>query len=185
MDIKEAIENRRAYRSLTEVPIDTELIKDLAKCAQIAPSCYNNQPWRFIFVYTPKKLDELHTALSKGNKWAYHASMIIAVFSSKNLDCVIQDREYYLFDTGIATGFIILRATELGLVAHPIAGYDEEKVKKVLKIPDDMRVITLVNVGTHAKKINPKLSKTQVKREKKRPQRLPLTEIMFLDEYEV
>ncbi|MFB0562029.1 MAG: hypothetical protein ACETWM_12570 [Candidatus Lokiarchaeia archaeon] len=35
-----------------------------------------------------------------------------------------------------------LRATKLGLVTHPIAGYDEEQVKKVLNIPEDMRVIT-------------------------------------------
>jgi nitroreductase len=44
MDVKEAIQNRRAYLSLIKVPIDTELITDLAECAKIAPSCYNNQP---------------------------------------------------------------------------------------------------------------------------------------------
>jgi hypothetical protein len=34
MDVKEAIQNRRAYHSLTKVPIDTDLIRDLAKCAK-------------------------------------------------------------------------------------------------------------------------------------------------------
>ncbi|MGD2249002.1 MAG: nitroreductase family protein [Candidatus Methanofastidiosia archaeon] len=185
MDVKEAIQNRRAYRSLTKVPIDTELIRDLAECAQIAPSCYNNQPWRFVFVYTPKKLDEVYTVLSQGNQWAYQASMIIAVVSKKDFDCVVKGREYYLFDTGMACAFIILRATELGLVAHPIAGYNEEQVKKILRIPHDMQVITLVNVGEHAKDMNPALSEKQAKSEKKRPERLSLNKIMFLDEYEV
>jgi nitroreductase len=69
--------------------------------------------------------------------------MIIAVFSRVDYDCVIRAREYYLFDTGMATAFITLRATELGLVAHPIAGFDENKAKDTLGIPDDMRLTTL------------------------------------------
>jgi hypothetical protein len=51
--------------------------------------------------------------------------MIIAVFSQKDLDCIRRGgREYYLFDTGMATAFMILRAMGLGLVAHPIAGFN-------------------------------------------------------------
>jgi hypothetical protein len=52
------------------------------------------------------------------------SSLIIAVYSKREYDCIIDDRECYLFDTGIAVSFMILRAAELGLVAHVIAGYD-------------------------------------------------------------
>jgi len=172
MDIKEAIEKRRAYRSLEPAEITEELVKDLAECARLAPSCFNNQPWRFVFVHGDK-LKDLHQVLSKGNQWAERASMIIAVCSKKEDDCVMKDgREYYLFDTGMANGFLILRATELGLVAHPIAGYDQQKVKEVLNIPEDTTVITLVMVGKHAKELNPVLSEKQMKDEVERPERL-------------
>ncbi|MCK4297935.1 MAG: nitroreductase family protein, partial [Planctomycetes bacterium] len=50
MEVREAIERRRAYRSLDPAPISDELIRDLAESASLAPSCFNNQPWRFVFV---------------------------------------------------------------------------------------------------------------------------------------
>ena len=181
MDVKQAIHTRRAYRSLEPVEITEELIRDLAESAQLTPSCFNNQPWRFVFAHDPEVLKKLHDAMSKGNEWVQAASMIIAVFSREDLDCRIKGRNYYLFDTGMATAFIILRATELGLVAHPIAGYKEDQVKEILGIPEDMKVITLVVVGKHSETIGPLLTEKQVEAEKKRPERLPLEEFAYVN----
>jgi len=181
MDVKQAINERRAYRSLEPVKITEELIRELGESIQLAPSCFNNQPARFIFVYEPETLKKMHSALSKNNQWAQFASMIIAVFSRKEYDCLVKGREYYLFDTGIATAFLILRATELGLVAHPIGGYDEAKAKEVLEIPNDMTVITLILVGKHSETINPVLSEKQAESEHKRPERLPLEKMIYIN----
>lgn len=183
MSVKQTIQARRAYRSLEPVEITEELIRDLAESAQLTPSCSNNQPWRFVFVYAPEVLRELHGALSRGNRWIQAASMIIAVFSREDLDCRIKGRNYYLFDTGMATAFLMLRATELGLVAHPIAGYKEDQVKEILGIPEDMQVITLVNVGKHSKTISPLLSEKQVESEKERPGRLALGEFAYVNRF--
>jgi nitroreductase len=81
----------------------------------------------------------------------------------------------------MATAFIILRATELGLVAHPIAGYNEDVAKEILGIPEDMQVITLVNVGKHSEIIGPLLTEKQAETEKKRPERLPLKEFAYVN----
>lgn len=183
MDVKEAIDRRRAYRSLEPVSITEDLIKKLGEAVILAPSCFNKQPWRFVFVYEPDVLKKMHVTLSKGNEWACSASMIIAVFSKKDSDCLIKEREYYLFDTGMATAFLILRATELGLVAHPIAGYNEEGVKKALGIPDDMTVITLVIVGKHSEHISPLLSDKQIEAENKRPERLTMEKVVYLNSF--
>ena len=94
MDVKQAIKERRAYRSLEPVTITEELVRHLAESAQLAPSCFNNQPWRFAFVYQPEALKSMHPALSRGNEWAQAGSMIIAVFSKKDFDCVPKGREY-------------------------------------------------------------------------------------------
>jgi nitroreductase len=183
LEVKQAIINRRAYRSLESVEITEELIYDLAECARLSASCFNNQPWRYVFVYNKEVLNEMHKALSQGNVWAKKASMIIVVFSKKEDDCVIYDREYYLFDTGMATAFIILRATELGLVAHPIAGYSPKKTREILGIPDEYNVITLVIVGAHSSKISPVLSDKQIKAEKKRPKRISLNQFVYINSY--
>lgn len=171
MSVHEAIEKRRAYRAIEPIDATDELIKDLAYHASLAPSCYNNQPWRFIFVKNREKLEELYNALSSGNNWAKKASLIIAVYSKKDYDCVIDEREYYLFDTGIAVAFMILRATELGLVAHPIAGYDSEKVKRILGIPEEAILIILIVIGKHSEEAISSLSSRQREVELVRPSR--------------
>lgn len=183
MDVKEAIRRRRAYRSLDPVTITDELIHDLAENASLSPSCFNNQPWRFVFVRDPVVLAEMHGAVSKSNEWMKDASMIIAVFSRKNDDCIVRGREYHQFDTGMATAFLILRATELGLVAHPVAGYREKSVKKILGIPEEMQVITLINIGTHSNVLRDNLTESQKPVEKERPKRFPFDEFAFIDLY--
>lgn len=183
MDVKEAIMTRRAYRSFVPVNITRELVEDLAGSAGLSPSCNNFQPWRFVFVYSAEALEKLHGALSEGNRWAYDSSLIIAVFSKKENDCMLPGRDYYLFDVGMSVGFLILRATELGLVAHPIAGFDDKKAKEILGIGQEMTLITLVNVGKHTTELKPYLSENQIKGERGRPERKPLSEFAFIDRY--
>ncbi|MFO8020456.1 MAG: nitroreductase family protein [Promethearchaeia archaeon] len=183
MNVQEAINRRRAYRSLAPVTITDDLIKDLAHSTQIAPSCANKQPWQYIFIHDKQKLEQVFTTLSSGNRWIEKASMMIAVLSKPEADCIIKERKYYLFDTGLATAQLILRATELGLVAHPIAGFNEEKAKEILNIPAEMRLITFVNIGKHSEEINPVLSDDMKLGEKQRPPRKPLEEFIFRNEY--
>ena len=174
----EVIHKRRAYRSLKPIPITQELIETLANAAQLSPSCFNNQPWNYIFTYEPIKLKRLFEALSKGNEWATQASMIITVCAKKEDDCIIHDREYYLFDTGLSSAFLILQATNMSLVAHPIAGYSPKKVREILHIPNDYMVIALIIVGAHSSSLSPLLSEKQQKDEKNRPARKPLKTII-------
>ncbi len=183
MDVLDAIHERRAYRSLAPVEISECLIRDLAESVRMAPSCFNNQPWRFVFVSDPAVLEDMHLALSEGNGWARSASLIIAVFSRKEDDCVIRDRLYHQFDTGMGVGFLLLRATELGLVAHPIAGFSPKKTHEVLKIPDTYDVITLIIVGKHSSDLSPVLNDKQVAAEKQRPQRMPWDAFVHLDRF--
>jgi nitroreductase len=183
MNVKEAINKRRAYRSLDPIEDLDKLIQDFAISAQLAPSCINSQPWKFVFVKDKSQLQKLFTTLTPGNIWVEKASMIIAVFSIPENDCIIKERLYYLFDTGMATAFLILRATELGLVAHPIAGFNEKKAKEILQIPEEMRLITLVIIGKHSQEINPVLSDPMKLGEKKRPSRKKLDEFIFIDNY--
>jgi len=183
MQVREAIDSRRAFRALAPVQISREIIMDLAKAASLSPSCFNHQPWRYIFVHDPDWLDRLKDALSRGNNWARKASLIIAVCSREDYDCVIDDRKMYQFDTGMATAFLILRATELGMVAHPIAGYSDPMVREVLGIPHSTKLICLVVVGKHDPSATDKLSEKQKESENQRPGRKAFREFCSMDEY--
>ena len=183
MDVHRAIEERRAYRSLEAVDVTAELITELAQAARLAPSCMNNQPWHYVFVHGPEQLEKVKDTLSRGNRWATAASMIIAVLSQPELDCRSRGRDFFMFDTGMATAQLMLRATELGLVAHPILGFSETEAVDVLGIPQEMRVIALLIVGRKSSAISPLLSEGQVESELARPGRKPLNEFAYVDRF--
>lgn len=147
MHLQDAITSRRALRALVPAAIDQDVITQLVQAAQLAPSCFNNQPWRYLFITDPALLTALEPVYSKGNDWANNASGVVVVSARKEDDCVIHDREYYLFDTGIATGFMMLKATELGLVAHPIAGYSPRKLRALFSFEPDETIIAMLVLG--------------------------------------
>lgn len=158
MELQKIIDQRRSYRSLGPVEITESLIEELANNAKTAPSCFNKQPWRFVFAYDKDVLKQLFQTMAKGNEWTHQASMIIGVFSEQSLDCQNDELDYFLFDTGMATAILMLKATELGLVVHPIAGFDFPKAKRILNIPDEMTLITLLIVGKKMDTVSPLLS---------------------------
>jgi nitroreductase len=183
MDVKEAIEKRRAFRSFDPVEITDEMVKKLATAAQLTASCFNNQPWRYVFVKSKEQLLKMREALNKGNEWIHGASLIIAVLGKKENDCIIGDREYFLFDAGMAASAIILQATEMGLVAHPIAGFSPEKTKEILGVPPEYTAVTLINVGKKSDTLNPILNPRQANDEQRRPLRRKIEEIYAVDSY--
>jgi len=183
MELDQVFQNRRAIRTLGKLGITDDLVNELAKAAGLAPSCNNTQPWRFVFVYEPDRLQTLFESLAPGNYWAKKASLIIAVFSKKELDCVIKDREYYQFDTGMATAHLMLKATDLGLVTHPMAGFNPDKAQEVINIPDDMQLITLIAIGKQLDAIDPELSEKHQLQEPQRPPRLNVEDFVYLNEF--
>lgn len=181
VDVADAVRARRARRVLSETPVDDEAVRSLVEAARLSASCFNNQPWRLIFCRGPGPLSSLRSALSKGNAWATKATLLIAVAAKQEDDCRLSDgRDYYLFDCGLAIGQLVLRATELGLVAHPIAGYDPVRVKQALGIPEGYTVITLVVCG-YPGSDDSLLSDKQKEAESSRPERKPLAENFQVD----
>ena len=68
-EINPLIQIRRAWRALSEEPVSQEEITRLIEAAHLAPSCFNNQPWRFV-VATGERLEAVKEALAGGNYWA-------------------------------------------------------------------------------------------------------------------
>ena len=182
MELKDTINQRRASRAFEPIEITDKMITEIAETAVRAASCANKQPWRFVFVKSKEALSKLHETLVSGNYWAKDASMLVAVFSKKELDCVVGNREYYLFDTGMATAQLMLAIVEKGLVAHAMAGFNSELAKKALNIPEDMNLITLIAVGKHSEDFS-KLGEKHQETEKIRSIRKPFEEYAYIDEF--
>ena len=142
------IKMRRANRALSEKKIPSEVVGRIMTAATYAPSCFNNQSWRFIVVTKEEGLNEIHAALPEANYWVKKAPMVVVVATRLDLGCQLNDRrDYAFFDCGLATENLVLQAVKEGLYAHPIAGFNPLAVKEKFNIPEDFIVITLVAVG--------------------------------------
>jgi nitroreductase len=142
------IEIRRAKRALSEEPIPTEVIERVLHAATLAPSCSNNQSWRYVSVSDGEVLEKIRDCLSSGNYWAKKAPLVILAASKYDLDCQLSDsRNYAFFDLGLATENLILQCFKEGLVAHPIAGFNPLKIKEAIGIPESFTLLTLIIVG--------------------------------------
>ena len=147
-DLVPEIEARRAYRALDARKIDEVVIERILSAAHLAPSCSNNQPWRFVAVTDSAVLGEIKKHLTGGNYWAKVSPFIVLVCTRAEDDCRLSaGREYALFDTGLATQNLLLQGVREGLHAHPIAGFSPEPIKQIASIPDDYVLITLVIFG--------------------------------------
>lgn len=148
MEILKEIEERRSYRGLSNKPVESEKVNQIMTAANLAPSCFNKQPWRYITVQSKEGLGKVQKGLNKGNSWAYNAPLFILVTTKDNLDCKIGDgRNYAEFDTGMSVFSLLVQAEKEGLLAHPIAGYDQEVLKNEFSIPDDIVLLTVLVVG--------------------------------------
>jgi len=148
MDVKDAVRARRSLRVFDPEPITDEEVDAMVEAMRLAPSCNNTQPWHVVVSAGDGLRDLKDGALNKGNSWARPAPMIMTLASKASDDCRLNEgRDYYMFSCGLSVGQMLLRATELGIIAHPIAGYDPIKVREILGIPPEYVVITLIVLG--------------------------------------
>ena len=142
------IYDRRSYRALDSKTVENNIVKKLLDAANLAPSCFNKQPWRYISVQSDGGLRKVRKGLSDGNRWANKAPLFILVCTKTDLDCKLEDgRHYAEFDTGMSVFSLLLQAQKEGLIGHPIAGYDQELIKKEFEIPEDINLLTILVLG--------------------------------------
>jgi nitroreductase len=147
-EIIREIEIRRARRALSDRAIPENVVRRILHAATLAPSCSNNQPWRFIAVKEPEGLAKARNTLSGGNYWAKPAPLIMIASTREDLDCRLSDdRNYALLGLGLAVENLILQSFKEGLIAHPIAGFNPLKIKEAFSIPKDFTVIVLIIIG--------------------------------------
>jgi nitroreductase len=150
--INPLILDRWSPRSMTgEEMTDSELMA-LFEAARWAPSSYNNQPWRFLYAKKNSAswplFFDLMIDFNKG--WVKNAAVIVLAISRKNFEHNQKPSPTHSFDTGAAWMALALEGASRGLVVHGMEGFDFEKAKKDLNVPDDHQVEALVAIGKRA-----------------------------------
>ena len=172
MDVFEVIKKRKSVRSYEDTPVAKETLMKLLEAARVAPSAKNVQPWHFIVVTDKRKREEL----SKGifAKWLHNAPVVIVACGDTKASA-----KWCVLDTALALENMVLAAVSEGLGTCYVGSFDEDDVKKLLGIPESLRVVALLAVGYAREKegVTSKLF-SFVKRKRK-----TLEEIVSLETY--
>ena len=146
MGVMTAIKMRRSIRHYKDKAVEEEKLGKVLEAGRLAPSAGNLQEWKFVVVRdkgTREKLAKTSTA----ERFIREAPVTIIACATVT-DYVMECGQLaYPIDVAIAVDHITLKAVEEGLGTCWVGGFDEEEVKKILGIPNNIRIVTLLTVG--------------------------------------
>jgi nitroreductase len=147
--IEALILRRWSPRAMSGQPISDDEMLTLFEAARWAPSTNNEQEWRFVYARreTPAWAT-LFDLLAEGNKiWCERAAMLVVVCASRFFARNGKPDPVHLFDCGAAFENLALQGTAMGLVVHGMAGFDFERARTALGVPESFAVAAMFAVG--------------------------------------
>jgi len=159
MDVFEAIKERRSVRNYEEKPVEKEKLTRIFEAARLAPSASNHQEWRFVVVRDKSKIAALMEA-ANNQRFVAEAPVVIACCAETDEHRMRCGEPCYPIDVAIAIDHITLAAVALGIGTCWIGSFYPEKVRKILNIPEDIKVVELLTMGYPADRPQPKSRKT-------------------------
>lgn len=184
--IHELLARRWSPRAFDERRVEPEQLRGLFEAARWAPSSSNEQPWRFVVATKDDQAayDRLLACLLEGNrKWACRAPVLILSVAQMNFEDDGRPNRHAFHDTGMAVENLLLQACALGLIGHPMAGFEIERTRAELTIPSGYEPVAMIAVGYPGDLTV--LPDYLQQREVKPRERKPLAEITFAGQWGV
>lgn len=150
--VDELFLNRWSPRAMTGEPIEREELMALFEAARWAPSSYNNQPWRILYAHRDSKhWATFFDLMVEGNQsWAKDAGVLLVFISRTHFDFNGKPSVTHSFDTGAAWENLALQGWLKGLVVHGMQGFDYERARTELNIPEGFQVEAMAAIGKPA-----------------------------------
>lgn len=155
------VEGRRSIRRYIDSPVEREKILACLEAARLAPSADNTQPWRFLVLddvgLKNDFCNEVFSGIYSVSKFARQAPVLIVILARLNIIAhrvgkQIQNIHFHLLDIGIAGEHIVLQAEELGLGTCWIGWFNTRKARKVLNVPREYKIVSLLSMGYYERK---------------------------------
>ncbi|HEV7681065.1 MAG TPA: nitroreductase family protein [Pyrinomonadaceae bacterium] len=150
--IDELFLNRWSPRAMTGEAISQAELLTLFEAARWAPSSYNYQPWRFLYAHRDSKhwLTFFNLLVEFNQSWAQNAAALVVFISRTHFDFNGQSAPTHSFDTGAAWENLALQGCLKGLVVHGMQGFDYERARTALNIPEGFQMEAMCAIGRPA-----------------------------------
>ena len=159
MELKEIIEKRESVRNYEDRVVPKEKLERILDAARLAPSASNRQPWKFIVVKEKKRRQELAEA-ANGQTFVGQAAVVIVAVATRPEHIMSCGVPSHPVDLAIALDHMTLAAVDEGLGTCWIGAFSQDKVKKLLDIPEEYTVVALLPLGFPAQKRKMKMRKS-------------------------
>ncbi len=148
--VLDAIRQRWSPAIYSPESVEPEKLLSVLEAARWAPSSMNEQPWSFLVARKeePEEFARMLDCLVPGNvAWAQHVPVLILSVVKLQFDRNGKPNRHAWHDTGIATGFLMLQASALGLYVHAMAGFDPDKARQTYQIPETHEAVAVIALG--------------------------------------
>lgn len=147
-----AIQERWSPRAFAERDVPREDLKRVFEAARWAPSSSNEQPWRYVVgtrgTETHRKIYE--SLVGFNQQWAGKAPVLMLSLAKAIFGHHDTPNRHAMHDLGAATAYLVLQATALGLATHQMGGFDREKARTLLGIPEGFELGAAIALGYQA-----------------------------------
>lgn len=174
--IHDILQNRWSPRSFdADKSIDPQTLTALLEAARWAPSCFNDQPWRFLVCNKTTHLSAWEKLLStlgeKNQLWARNAPVLILSMAMHEFGHNGKPNRWSMYDAGAASVSLCLQATAMGLATHQMGGFDAAQCKQSFDLPDACNPMSVIAVGHRAaaELLTDDLRETELKARSRKP----------------
>ena len=150
MDFFKLVDERHSMRKYADTLVDEEKLQKILETANKAPSAGNMQGYE---IYLVRSLEQRQALVKAAGDQEFLAEApVVLVFCTNPSRLVERYQErgsslYCIQDATIACAFSMLAAKALGLDSVWVGAFDEEAVRKIAHIPDNLRPIAMLPVG--------------------------------------
>ena len=159
LSVLEVIKNRSSIRRYKDRPIPKDILMSILEAARLAQSANNGQPWQFIVV-TDQVMKRRLVDAADGQNFVGESAAVIVCLAEPEASFPVGPFEGFLIDLSIAIENMVLTAWDLGVGSCWIGAFSEDEVKKLLDVPDSLRVMSLLTLGYPDEKIGSRYRKS-------------------------
>ena len=140
---------RWSPRAMSGAPVSADDLATVFEAARWAPSTYNEQEWRFLYAHREgAHWQTFFDLLVEGNQaWCHRAGVLVVVVSHTVFARNGKPNRVHTFDAGAAWENLALQGCSMGLVVHGMMGFDYDRAKTALRVPDDYAVEAMIAIG--------------------------------------
>jgi nitroreductase len=148
--VHELIQHRWSPRAFADRNVAPATLLSLLEAARWAPSCFNEQPWRYLVATrdNAQEFEHMVSCLVEPNQlWAKHVPVLMLSVAKLNFEHSGQPNRHAFHDVGAASAYLTIQATSMGLFVHQMAGIHVDRAKETYEIPEGFEAVAGIALG--------------------------------------